>query len=78
MEVIQFFENAVYTTKQAAKILQRNPKTIREMCSRGRIPAKMDRGGYMITGWAIRAYAEGRLEVRDEAGVQVNNISAKK
>ena len=78
MEVIPFYENAVYTTKQAAKILQRNTKTIREMCSRGRIPARMDRGGYMITGWAIRAYAEGRLEVRNEGEMQINKNSEKK
>ena len=51
-EVVEFAENAIYTTKQAAKILQR------------------DRGGYFITGWAIRAYAEGRCTLNAEGGMR--------
>lgn len=58
-----FRENEIYTTEMAAKILHRSPKTIREMCRRGNIPSRMNRGGYLITGWAIRAYVENRLVV---------------
>jgi hypothetical protein len=58
---IQFFENAVYTTAQVADIIHRNPKTVRRMCKDGIITARCDRGGYMVTGWAIRAYLECRL-----------------
>ena len=60
---VPFFENEVYTTERAAAILHRCPKTVRELCKSGAIRARRDRGGYMITGWAIREYAEGRLLV---------------
>lgn len=59
-EVITFVENAAYTTEQVAKIIHRNTKTVRDMCRRGKIAARMDRGGYLITGWALRAYLENR------------------
>jgi len=57
---MEFRENEIYTTEQAAEILNRNPKTVRILCRRGSIAACRDRGGYFITGWALRAYAEGR------------------
>lgn len=58
--VVPFLENAVYTTEQAAAILQRCPKTIRFLCRRGSIRSRIDRGGYLITGWALREYLENR------------------
>jgi hypothetical protein len=58
--VVTFQENAAYTTEQAAAILQRSPKTVRFLCRRGSIRACVDRGGYLITGWALRAYLENR------------------
>ena len=57
---MEFRENEIYSTEQASKILNRNPKTVRLLCRRGAIAACRDRGGYFITGWALRAYAEGR------------------
>ena len=58
--VVQFVENAVYTTAQVAEIIHRHPKTIRDMCRRGVIVGRADRGGYLITGWSLRAYLENR------------------
>lgn len=62
-ESVPFQENEIYTTERAAAILHRCPKTIRDMCKRGVIRARRDRGGYVITGWAIREYAENRCIV---------------
>lgn len=59
-EIILFHENAGYTTEMAAKILHRNPQTVRKLCKNGVIPARLDRGGYIISGWALRAYMENR------------------
>ena len=64
-DVIPFIENAAYTAAQVAKILHRNTKTVRDMCRRGVIVARMDRGGYLITGWSIRAYLENRSVVQE-------------
>ena len=60
---IPFMENVIYTVDMAARILHRCPKTIRRMCQDGVIRARLDRGGYLITGWAIREYAENRMVV---------------
>lgn len=62
-DVIQFHENACYTVEHVAKIIHRSHKTVRSMCRRKIIVARMDRGGYLITGWALRAYLEGRSVV---------------
>lgn len=62
-DVITFSENAIYSTEMAAKIMHRSPKTVRALCKRGCIRSQMDRGGYLITGWAIREYAENRYVV---------------
>lgn len=66
-DVIPFVENAAYTAAQVAKIIHRNTKTVRGMCKRGVIAARMDRGGYLITGWALRAYLENRSVVNTES-----------
>ena len=66
---VPFQENEIYTVEMAAAILRRCPKTVRNMCRRGIIASRKDRGGYVITGWAIRAYAEG--------GIFVSNPSVK-
>lgn len=60
---VPFRENEIYNIEMAAAILHRCPKTVRAMCKRGVIRARLDRGGYMITGWAIRDYAENRNPV---------------
>lgn len=65
-EVITFVENAVYTASHVARIIHRNTKTVRDMCRRGVIVARMDRGGYLITGWALRAYLENRSVIRED------------
>jgi len=65
MSEIEFKENAFYNVEQVAQIIHRNPKTVRAMCRRGDIPARCDRGGYLITGWSLRAYAENRLVVAE-------------
>ncbi|MBQ7731606.1 MAG: helix-turn-helix domain-containing protein [Lentisphaeria bacterium] len=65
MDEVEFKENAVYTTEQVAKIIHRNTKTVRALCKRGDIPAKCDRGGYLITGWMLRAYLENRICVKE-------------
>lgn len=72
-DVIEFAENAIYTTKQAAKILQRDAQTVRRLCQTGQLAARQDRGGYFITGWAIRAYAEGRCVLRSGEQMKVES-----
>lgn len=72
---VPFRENEVYTTEMAAAILHRSEKTVRSMCKRGIIRAQQDRGGYFITGWAIREYAEGRYVVED---LQKSNLFPQK
>ena len=64
-KVIPFVVNAAYTTDQVANIIHRHPKTVRDMCKRGVIVARCDRGGYLVTGWALRAYLENRSVVRE-------------
>jgi len=63
---LTFKENAVYTTEQIAQIIHRSPKTVRALCKRGAIVARCDRGGYLITGWSLRAYLENRLVTADD------------
>ena len=65
LKIVTFEENAVYSTEDVAVILHRCVKTIRAMCRRGVIAARMDRGGYFITGWALRAYLENRSVVAE-------------
>lgn len=61
MEKVLFNENAIYSADEAAKILNRHPKTVRRLCQRGVLQARCGKSGYLITGWALRAYAENRL-----------------
>ena len=61
-----FAENAAYTVGDVSRIIHRHPKTVRALCRSGRIRAVCDRGGYLITGWSLRAYLEGRLVVARE------------
>ena len=70
LEIVPFYENAVYTTEQTARILQRCPKTVRFLCSKGILPARKDRGGFIITGRAIRAYVEKRVVVDEKQFVK--------
>ncbi|MBR2510457.1 MAG: helix-turn-helix domain-containing protein [Lentisphaeria bacterium] len=60
---ILFYENCCYSVEQVAEIIGRCPKTVRKLCASGLLPARCDRGGYIITGWALRAYLECRLPV---------------
>lgn len=60
MNKVLFEENAIYSADEAAKILSRHPKTIRRLCQKGIIQARSGKSGYLITGWALRAYAENR------------------
>lgn len=66
LDVTEFAENAIYTTAQVARILQRDPQTVRKLCQMGSLAARMDRGGYLISGWAIRAYVENRSVLQEE------------
>ena len=65
MSVVEFKENAFYNVEQVAEIIHRSPKTVRAMCRRGDIPSRCDRGGYLVTGWALRAYGENRLVISE-------------
>jgi len=62
----EFRENAVYTTEEVADIIHRSVKTVRSLCKRGILRARCDRGGYLVSGWALRAYVEGRLVTEDD------------
>ena len=57
---IAFVENAIYTLAQASNILQLHQQTVRRLCRDGLIVARAERGGYRISGWALRAYSENR------------------
>ena len=59
-DVVPFVENAACTAARVARIIHRNTNPVREMCKSGVIVARMDRGGCLITGWALRAYLENR------------------
>ena len=61
LDEVEFRENAVYTTEQVSQIIHRNVKTVRSLCKRGELVARCDRGGYLVTGWSLRAYLENRL-----------------
>jgi len=67
-EPAQFVENAVYTTEQVGRIIGRNVVTVRHLCRSGAIRARCDRAGFMITGWAIRAYLECRCDLYTDSG----------
>lgn len=58
---VLFYENCCYTVEQIAEIIHRHPSTVRKLCRKGALPARCDRGGYMVTGWALRAYLECRI-----------------
>lgn len=73
---VPFRENEIYTVDMAAEILHRCPKTVRSLCRRGVIRSRQDRGGYIITGWAIREYAENRLPVNQDYHLS-NKLSQK-
>lgn len=64
-KVVPFVENALYDVKQVAAIMGRSQKYVRNICHRGVILCKRERGGYTISGWAIRQYAEGRCELEN-------------
>ena len=64
-EPVRFYENCCYSEDQIAVIIKRHPSTVRKLCRSGVLPARCDRGGYMITGWALRAYLECRLVVEN-------------
>lgn len=66
MDSVPFYENAVYTVEQVAEIIHRHPKTVRYMCRKGVIVARLDRGGYLITGWKLREYLECRNGVSNK------------
>ena len=61
----RFFVDAIYNTQEVARILRRTEKTVRTMCRTGQIRCRIDHGGYLITGWAIRDFAEGRCIVNE-------------
>lgn len=58
---VQFFENEIYSVERTAKILARSPQTVRKFCRDGELACRKDKGGFFITGWAIREFAEQRL-----------------
>lgn len=58
-----FVENGVYSTRDVSEIINRSEKTVRQLCRRGDISARLDRGGYLILGSSLRAYLEGRCVV---------------
>ena len=65
MPGVAFDLNMIYTVDDVAAILKMHPQTVRALCKNGRIRAQLSRGGYRITGWMIRAYAENRCTLND-------------
>ncbi len=66
-KVVPFVENAIYDVVQTAEICHRSTRVIRALCNTGRLRARRDRGGFLITGYAIRDYVECRCELKQEA-----------
>lgn len=64
-KIVPFVENALYDVKQVAAIMGRSQKYVRNICHRGVIRCRRERGGYTISGWAIRQYAEGCCELEN-------------
>ena len=62
-KIVVFQENACYDVKQAARILGRSIRYVRNACRSGNIRARQERGGFLISGWQIRAFIEGRCEI---------------
>ena len=62
-KVIPFLENACYDVKQAARILGKSIRYVRSACRTGRIRARQERGGFLISGWQLRAFIEGRCDL---------------
>lgn len=58
-----FIEDAVYSVDEVAKILNRNPRTVRDLCRRKLLSARSNGRGYLIGGWAIKEYVSGRLVI---------------
>ena len=65
MSGIPFELNVIYTVPEVAKILKMHEQTVRSLCKSGRLRAQLARGGYRITGWQIRDYAENRCTLND-------------
>lgn len=62
-KVVPFIENACYDVKQVARILNRSEKYVRNACNQQLIHARKERAGYLISGWQIRQFIEGRCEI---------------
>lgn len=60
-------ERGMYTVAEAGRVLHRHPNTVRRLCRMGRIVSNCDRGGFLISGRALLAYAEGRLAVKNQS-----------
>ena len=56
-----FVKDNVYNSEKAAKILGRSERTIHKLINSGRLAGRKDGKGYITTGEAIKAYAEGRV-----------------
>ncbi len=63
-EVVTFEVNAVYGVLQVSRIIDRSERMVRELCARKVLKSHCDKRGYLITGWAIRDYCEGRCELQ--------------
>lgn len=61
----RFFVDAIYNTQEVARILRRTEKTVRTLCRTGQIRCRIDHGGYLVSGWAIRDFAEGRCSINE-------------
>lgn len=62
-KIIEFQENACYDVKQAARILGKSIRYVRSACRAGHIRARQERGGFLISGWQLRAFIEGRCDL---------------
>ena len=58
-------EFSIYSVVEVALMLNRTVPVVRSLCNRGEIKAQKDGKGWMIGGWAIRAYVSG---IRDLSG----------
>lgn len=66
-KIVPFVENSCYTVSEVAEILGRSERVVRAFCHKRALNARMEAGGYFITGWALRAFLENRCEIPPRA-----------
>lgn len=63
MKIENIEKNGIYTVAAAARWLDMSPLAVRRLVRSGAIPGLADRGGYLIPGGSLLAFASGGVAV---------------